>query len=498
MESKTNAPSFTVSLRGYDRMEVDEYLDSLAEALGQVSEAEDRNRVMQAHVDRLNARIADLEERIRRDVPRTGAVLGERIAILLRSAEETAADTIGRAESNSAAMLEKAHEEVASAEDRARGAVARGDEQARRLEAAARAEAAEIVAEAEARASARTRQIEQWAEQVVSHTRAEEARMLADQKDKQEKGDAELRALAEQRDAVAASISGLRESLGQALGLVGTVSGGALPADLASGRPTAPESDGAAPNGTSPSPLTAGYPGAAALALAQAAAAASSAAAPSDGEEGGDRREIDEGPSGGIPRPVATGPHLAVVADQDPMDDSRGGADDGADGTDGIGDETGMANRNGTDSARSGSALDLTDSPPAAEDDQPDSNVRADGSAESVVSVVSAVPDGTDGAPSIPLGAGASEASGRAGEVGDGAAVAGAVDYNSRELPWPAAFRPVNTPDEPAGDADTEVTGEIAVVPAGKLTPAELDEFETKLEAWVSGAENNPKHFRRL
>ncbi len=29
METKTHTPNFTVSLRGYDREEVDEYLDSL-------------------------------------------------------------------------------------------------------------------------------------------------------------------------------------------------------------------------------------------------------------------------------------------------------------------------------------------------------------------------------------------------------------------------------------------------------------------------------------
>ena len=222
MESKTNAPSFTVSLRGYDRMEVDEYLDSLGEALGHVEQAEERVHGLQAHVDRLNARVADLENKIRGETPRTGALLGERIAIVLRSAEEAAADTLSRAESEAAEIMEKAHQDVAAAEDQARGAVQRGEEQARRLEAAARAEAAEIIAEAESRASTRTRQIEQWADQVISHTRAEEARMLKELQDKRESGEAELRALTEQRDAVAASIAELREQLGHALGLVGS------------------------------------------------------------------------------------------------------------------------------------------------------------------------------------------------------------------------------------------------------------------------------------
>jgi DivIVA domain-containing protein len=223
MESKTTAPSFTVSLRGYDRMEVDEYLDSLAEALGQVEEAEERNRVMQAHMDRMIARVAELEERINGDVPKSGAVLGERIAIILRSAEEAAADTVARAEAHAAELLGQARDDVASAEDQARGAILRGEEQARRIESAARAEATEIVAEAEARASTRTRQIEQWAEQVVSHTRAEEARMLSDQQEKRERGESELQALEGERRGVATILTELRDTLGQALGLVGPV-----------------------------------------------------------------------------------------------------------------------------------------------------------------------------------------------------------------------------------------------------------------------------------
>ena len=221
MESKTNAPSFTVSLRGYDRMEVDEYLDSLAAALGQVEQAEERVHGLQAHVDRLNARIADLEDRIRSDVPKSGAILGERIAIVLRSAEETAADTVNRAEAQAADLMDKAHQDVAAAEDQARGATQRGEEQARRIESSARAEAAEIIAEAESRASARTRQIEQWAEQVVSHTRSEEARMLKEQQQKRDQAEADLRALADERDTVAASIAELRDQLTRALDTVG-------------------------------------------------------------------------------------------------------------------------------------------------------------------------------------------------------------------------------------------------------------------------------------
>lgn len=222
METKTQIPSFTISLRGYDREEVDEYLDSLADTLGHVDDTHEQNRRLQAHITRLNARIKDLEDRINADTPRTGAVLGERIGLLLSSAEDTATDTLNRAEGRAAEMVAEAEDKVAEAEEAARAAIARGEEQARRIEAAARGEAAEIISEAEARASARTRQIEQWAEEVVSHTRAEEARMLREHLEKRKAATAELRGLADHRDAAVSTLTELRESLGKALGLVGT------------------------------------------------------------------------------------------------------------------------------------------------------------------------------------------------------------------------------------------------------------------------------------
>ncbi len=79
METKTHSPSFTVSLRGYDREEVDHYIDSLAEALEQVDDSSEQNHRLQAHVNQLNARIKELEDRIHSEAPRTGALVGERI-----------------------------------------------------------------------------------------------------------------------------------------------------------------------------------------------------------------------------------------------------------------------------------------------------------------------------------------------------------------------------------------------------------------------------------
>lgn len=220
METKTHNPSFTVSLRGYDREEVDEYLDSLAEALEQVDSAEQHTRQLQSHINRLNGRIRELEDKLSSEKPRSGLAVGERIGILLRQAEETAEETVMRAETRAAEIVTAAEQRAENAEQMVRSATSRAEEQARRIEAAARAEASDIIAEADSRAAARTRQIEQWAEQVISHTRAEEARMLADQKTTREAFDAEMAKLATERMAAHRTLSDLREALGEALGII--------------------------------------------------------------------------------------------------------------------------------------------------------------------------------------------------------------------------------------------------------------------------------------
>jgi DivIVA domain-containing protein len=220
MEVKTHVPSFTVSLRGYDREEVDEYLDSLAEALSQVQEAEQHTRRLQSHVARCNARIKELEDRIRTDTPKSGAALGERIGVLLHEAEETAAEIVAKAEANAARIVSAAEQRALETDERIRNSTALAEEQAHRIESVARGEAAEIVSEAEARATARTRQIEQWAEQVVSHTRAEEARMLAEHRRTKAAKDAELASLEEQRLSAVGMLAELHDLLGRATGMI--------------------------------------------------------------------------------------------------------------------------------------------------------------------------------------------------------------------------------------------------------------------------------------
>lgn len=188
MDLKTPIPNFNVALRGYDREEVEEYLDSLASSLAHADDAQEHIRRLQAQVSRMGGRIRELEERIAADMPKTGSVLGEKIGLILRHAEDAATDTINRAHG-----------------------------EAHHIESGARVKASDIVSSAEARASARTRQIEDWAQDVITHARDEEARVLAEAASLKEQSEETLRALERAREGAALQLETLRAALGKAL-----------------------------------------------------------------------------------------------------------------------------------------------------------------------------------------------------------------------------------------------------------------------------------------
>lgn len=236
MQTRTQTPNFTITLRGYDREEVDRYLDSLGSSLDDNEDLQERNHRLQAQTQRLSARVKELEELLQAEPPKSGAALGQRIGMLLHQAEEAAAEAIAGAETRARqiqaeaqaradALIAEADAKLASAEATLHQAVAKAEEQAERIEAAARTHAEEILAEAEARASARARQIEQWAEQVVSHTRAEEARMFREIQQRKEAAESELLSLSEERSRAMQTLRSLHRSIGETLGLPTTANG---------------------------------------------------------------------------------------------------------------------------------------------------------------------------------------------------------------------------------------------------------------------------------
>jgi cell division septum initiation protein DivIVA len=269
-------PRFTVSLRGYDKDEVERYLagvsDRATQAEEQLYELQEQTRYLEEEHDRLVTRVEELEAAIRSETPHTVGALGERITLILNEAEEGASETLTQAKAEAEYLVSVAEEEaetlrrqsamsaaqaaealaaaqqeavetitaadqhaaetiaaadqhaaetVATADRRAAEALVTGqrkaDELAQRLEAEARAEAAAILRDTEDRAERRQAQIEVWAQEMIAHTQAEQARLTDEFALIRRGHEAEVRSLVGDRDDAMAAIRSLQASLVRAV-----------------------------------------------------------------------------------------------------------------------------------------------------------------------------------------------------------------------------------------------------------------------------------------
>jgi cell division septum initiation protein DivIVA len=144
-----STPSFTISLRGYDKEEVDEYVDSLREGHDVDAEALEEAGAAIARLEDENARLSeragDLESCLRVETPRSIFALGQRLTLILEQAEDAAGETVAQAN-------EEAERLVADATASADATLRRAAQQASEAEA----RAATITKEAETRAAAVT------------------------------------------------------------------------------------------------------------------------------------------------------------------------------------------------------------------------------------------------------------------------------------------------------------------------------------------------------
>jgi DivIVA domain-containing protein len=226
------SPRFTLSLRGYDKDEVDDYLESLAahasDADGALLSARDRMRQLEAEIQRLSARVAELEDAIRGEVPHTVKAIGERITLILGEAEAGAAEALALAQGQAQGMVEEAQREADSLRRQAAAAAAEArevrdsavrtaEEHGARVEAEAKARATAIINEAEARARRRQAQIEGWAQDVITATQADQAQMAEEFTVIRRRHESEVGELVAQRDDVVATLRTLQAALGRAV-----------------------------------------------------------------------------------------------------------------------------------------------------------------------------------------------------------------------------------------------------------------------------------------
>ncbi len=237
-------PEFATSIRGYDRVQVDDYVDTLREwldtATARMQTAEAETVQLREHVTQLRQRLTQLEFDAGQQPPRSLAAFGDRVQSMLVLAQEGAEAVKADAETVGAEVIAKAHRD---AQELARATLARQAEieawvtQATRqaetmvgqAEQHATATATKLTADAEARAASREAQAEQRARELVEQAQAEAARLadvasneraqaLQDMAAHREELAGQIRALEAQRDEVLAALTSLRESLHRTIG----------------------------------------------------------------------------------------------------------------------------------------------------------------------------------------------------------------------------------------------------------------------------------------
>ncbi|MDX6197311.1 MAG: hypothetical protein QOJ79_462 [Actinomycetota bacterium] len=212
---------FDVVLRGYDRRQVDDYLDRVEAALNDADarHAEDAQRLtaLESQVVDMHERLADAERRAE-GRPEPVPVVGDRIAAMLRLADEEAAAMRDAARQEAERIIAEAQvlagqetaKRTAELDRRERDiATAAEDADAKRQQAQQEADAIRAQAEEEAVATRQAAQEElrrmHEAGQLEAASMTSEARRQVED-------------LSRQRDAIAAQLQSLRDTLAGAVG----------------------------------------------------------------------------------------------------------------------------------------------------------------------------------------------------------------------------------------------------------------------------------------
>lgn len=224
----TATPSFTVTLRGYDKDEVDEYIESISDTRGNDVEALEAADAtigsLEEEVRRQAERVTKLESCVRDETPRSIAALGERLTLILEQAENAASETVAQArreaeaarqESSEAAERTTRYASYQASEAQARALIITRDaeEHVRQLEESATTRAVEILDDAEAQAQSRIAEIHEWVERVRAQIRAEQQQAAAEFSAVQARRAAELREIALRRDSLLTSLTAVCQSV---------------------------------------------------------------------------------------------------------------------------------------------------------------------------------------------------------------------------------------------------------------------------------------------
>jgi len=222
------APQFAVTVRGYDRAHVDDYVDTLREWLANATQrmeaAEFDSGQLREQVVTLRSRLAQLERQLGDGPPKTIEALGDRVSAILRLAEEGASTVQADADAEAVAIIGRARQEAADLIRDSQGRKAEMDafiagaaDQAATMVQQAESRGAEaanrLLSEAEMRATTRETEARERSLAMAAEAEAQRDRILSQLHDDETTIRAELRRLAGDRDEVIKGLTRLRESL---------------------------------------------------------------------------------------------------------------------------------------------------------------------------------------------------------------------------------------------------------------------------------------------
>ncbi|CAN5571897.1 hypothetical protein BH18ACT1_BH18ACT1_13160 [soil metagenome] len=226
------APEFTMTLRGYDRLQVDDYLERQAryssDSDARLAAAERTAELLATEAESMRAQVESIEEQDDDGPPRSMRALGDRVGRILQTTWDTAEEL--REEAVTGASLEAEAIERRAEEREARAAAALDDAHRRAGEVEAEAdevrrlateEAARVRDEAEADARARGEELVAAAisdaEAVRATAAADAERTVAEAEVRRNELEEVIANLSERRDAAMGELDRVRAALEQVM-----------------------------------------------------------------------------------------------------------------------------------------------------------------------------------------------------------------------------------------------------------------------------------------
>jgi hypothetical protein len=232
-------PDFAMALRGYDRLQVDDYLERqqrwAAEVEVRLADAEQRADASEAAAAKLRSRLSELEAKQIEEAegpPRSITALGDRVGHILQTAwdagEEVREEVVSAARSEAAEIERRAAERDAESStviDRARARAAEIVAAGEQTRHEAEAEAARIREEAEGTARVKAAEIvsaaEARAERVRNDAEANAERTIEAAERHRDELEEVIAGLVERRDAAMAELDRVRAALEQVVAAPG-------------------------------------------------------------------------------------------------------------------------------------------------------------------------------------------------------------------------------------------------------------------------------------